>query len=410
MPRRNENWLLVEWGAGGRDVVYLKSVLNPVNRELKIGEVLTVNRRGEAQAATLIARAKERDQLDPRVQEGVQAAGPSPKPQDEPEDYSPSASSWAPSDEGVMSADSDRESVSTKKIKLEHYKRQYVNRRSNKKVIIPTYRANAVIPKSMQPKQDSSKKNDNRKRTHNERNGSIKKSLPDSTKRNNSLNTNVDRPITIDAREIQEIGNSFNLLFKMLEDLKRPIMMSNFCEDTAQQNDDLQIPKNEAVIHAVEDCEENDPYDPEEEFNRSDDNVLITNKYDSQYNATLAIKERFSKVNWKSYTIATRTLLLAVFPRRILATHSLTGKRSPAFQNKPAKMCLDPKIISDVIMEITDRFDVKENLVRSIITTKCADECKMLKLKTKKKKFIASNQENQPPKNEFHDNEQVPVN
>lgn len=42
----------------------------------------------------------------------------------------------------------------------------------------------------------------------------------------------------------------------------------------------------------------------------------------------------------------------------------MTGKRSPAFQNKPAKMCLDPKIITDVIMEITDRFDVKENLVR----------------------------------------------
>lgn len=57
MSRRNENWLLVEWSAGGRDVVYLKSVLQPVNRELKIGEVLTVNRRGEPQGATLIGRA-----------------------------------------------------------------------------------------------------------------------------------------------------------------------------------------------------------------------------------------------------------------------------------------------------------------------------------------------------------------
>ena len=49
---------------------------------------------------------------------------------------------------------------------------------------------------------------------------------------------------------------------------------------------------------------------------------------------------------------------------RTLATHSLTGKRSPAFQNKPAKMCLDPKKTTDVIIEITDRFRVKESLVR----------------------------------------------
>lgn len=59
MSRKNENWLLVEWSTGGRDVVYLKSVLNPVNHELKIGEALSVNRRGEPQAATLIARASK---------------------------------------------------------------------------------------------------------------------------------------------------------------------------------------------------------------------------------------------------------------------------------------------------------------------------------------------------------------
>lgn len=167
-----------------------------------------------------------------------------------------------------------------------------MNRRSNKKVPTPTYRANAVIPKSMQRKQDISKKNENRKRTHNLRNGSINKSLPDSTKRNNSVNTNVGRQITIDARELEEIGNSFSLLFNMLEDLKRPVMMSNYSDDTAQQNEDLSIPKDETVFHAIEECVENDPYDPEEEFNRSDDNVLITNKYDSQYNASLAMKDR----------------------------------------------------------------------------------------------------------------------
>ncbi|XP_052743235.1 early boundary activity protein 2-like isoform X3 [Bicyclus anynana] len=112
---------------------------------------------------------------------------------------------------------------------------------------------------------------------------------------------------------------------------------------------------------------------------------------------TLIHKDKFRKVNWKSYTIATRTLLLATFPRRILATHSLTGKRSPAFQDKPAKMCLDPKIVSDIIIEITSKFNVKENLVRSAITTKCADECKMFKMRTLNKNKLTKLKENAPP-------------
>lgn len=56
--RKNDSWLLVEWVGGGRDVIYVRSVLSPIS-ELKIGEVLTANRRGEAQMATLIARARK---------------------------------------------------------------------------------------------------------------------------------------------------------------------------------------------------------------------------------------------------------------------------------------------------------------------------------------------------------------
>lgn len=59
MSRRNENWLLVEWGSGGREVVYSKAVVHPVNRELKTGDKLTVSRRGDPQPATLIARASK---------------------------------------------------------------------------------------------------------------------------------------------------------------------------------------------------------------------------------------------------------------------------------------------------------------------------------------------------------------
>lgn len=184
-----------------------------------------------------------------------------------------------------------QETLSAKKVKLEHCKRQYVNRKSGKKVLIPSYRANAIIPISMQ---DS--KIDNRKRTHT---GSFHKSLPDSTKRNNCLNT-VAGKRTID-RELEEIGNSFRLLFKMLDDLKRPLIMGNFIDDCQQNVTLANATQTVQEIHSpinatVADEEENDPYDPEEEFNRSDDNVLISNKYDSQYNASIALKDRVKTV------------------------------------------------------------------------------------------------------------------
>ncbi|RVE45527.1 hypothetical protein evm_009866 [Chilo suppressalis] len=82
-------------------------------------------------------------------------------------------------------------------------------------------------------------------------------------------------------------------------------------------------------------------------------------------------------MNWSSYTASTRKLLTAVFPREVLATHSLTGKSSPAFPNKPAKEKLDPLLVQDIIQTVMDKCGVTESQVRTIITTKCADECKM---------------------------------
>ncbi|GBP30578.1 Protein insensitive [Eumeta japonica] len=75
--------------------------------------------------------------------------------------------------------------------------------------------------------------------------------------------------------------------------------------------------------------------------------------------------------------------LLSVLACSTLATHSLTGK-APAFLSKPAKLCLDPKKVADIVMTVTANCHVKEGLVRSAITTKCADENKMLKLQTQK--------------------------
>ncbi|XP_077290942.1 uncharacterized protein LOC143914556 [Arctopsyche grandis] len=117
---------------------------------------------------------------------------------------------------------------------------------------------------------------------------------------------------------------------------------------------------------------------------------------------TLVPYHIYSQINWNSYSFATRKLLMAVFPRRTLATHSLTGKSSPAFTSRPPKMQLDAKKIADIIITVTQMCNVQESLVRNIITTKCSDENKMYRMRMKKQKNknsrdVETNQENQSP-------------
>lgn len=86
-------------------------------------------------------------------------------------------------------------------------------------------------------------------------------------------------------------------------------------------------------------------------------------------------------IDWKNYKTATRKLLITLFTREILATRSLTGRPSPAFhdRNKPVKGKLDQNIINDIIQMVTRKCGVQESQVRTAITTKCADENKMLR-------------------------------
>ncbi|XP_063365864.1 early boundary activity protein 1-like [Cydia amplana] len=103
------------------------------------------------------------------------------------------------------------------------------------------------------------------------------------------------------------------------------------------------------------------------------------------------------QIDWNSYTSATRKLLTSVFTRRVLATHSLTGKSSPAFPGKPAKKRLDPELVNDIVQVVVERSGVNASLVRTSITTKCADESKMYRSRQQNKKKRPSNQENLPP-------------
>lgn len=86
-------------------------------------------------------------------------------------------------------------------------------------------------------------------------------------------------------------------------------------------------------------------------------------------------------IDWKNYKTATRKLLITLFKRETLATRSLTGRPSPAFhdRNKPVKDKLDQNIINDIIQIVTKKCNVQESHVRTAITTKCADENKMLR-------------------------------
>ncbi|XP_059052555.1 protein insensitive-like [Achroia grisella] len=110
-------------------------------------------------------------------------------------------------------------------------------------------------------------------------------------------------------------------------------------------------------------------------------------------------------INWSSYTAATRKLLNAVFSHRELATHSLTGKPSPAFPGRPPKKKLNPILINDIVQTVMDRCNVPESVVRTSITTKCADESKMYRAKKQKKNKhqYNRNKENLPATSDFEE-------
>ncbi|CAG9564580.1 unnamed protein product [Danaus chrysippus] len=105
----------------------------------------------------------------------------------------------------------------------------------------------------------------------------------------------------------------------------------------------------------------------------------------------------WATMDWTSHTSATRQLLQAVFPRRVLATHSLTGKQSPAFVDRPPKQRLDPKLVDDIVTTVSERCNVPKRIVRSSITTKCTDEAKLYKNRLQQRKRDQRNPENVSP-------------
>lgn len=137
-----------------------------------------------------------------------------------------------------------------------------------------------------------------------------------------------------------------------------------------------------------------------EEWAEAEGDVMIGS------NKTMVPVHVLRAIDWKNYKTATRKLLITLFTRETLATRSLTGRPSPAFhdRNKPVKGKLDQNIINDIIQIVTRKCSVQESQVRTAITTKCADENKMLrnrkdneekeKFKTPTSKTPVDNKEN----------------
>nr|XP_013189759.1 unnamed protein product [Amyelois transitella] len=420
-----EKWLLIQWSDNDISVVHIRSLTNMQTEALHPGEQVTAIIKGESKVGTFICKTNDRQMLL-EIQQKMKAeigAGPSGegKKEGEPQDFSPSGSSWQPSDDHA----SDSDEVAVKKVKTEHVKKQFTFEKP-KRILTPSNKANAVIPDAMRGNNSIKKTPINKKRPNVSTNQTNEnKSKPDSTKKN-IIQKVIVKKGTLNFETILGLRCCFRDLFGMVKGMTIHSAAPDGSDDPVKTEPNV----SKAIPNMTCDDDKENEKSHSAESSRSEDNVLISNKY-KNYNEiskktnakksppprniidgewvsigsgkTLLHKDKFMKVNWKSYTVATRTLLMALFPRRILATHSLTGKRSPAFQNKPAKMCLDPKIISDVIMEIQDRFNVKENLIRSIITTKCADECKMFKMRQDKRKALAP-----VSKQEKVDNKKVP--
>ncbi|XP_062864603.1 early boundary activity protein 1-like [Trichomycterus rosablanca] len=92
---------------------------------------------------------------------------------------------------------------------------------------------------------------------------------------------------------------------------------------------------------------------------------------------TAITSEQYANVKWTDPKKSTKDLLLAVFGRRKLATHTYTGKCSNAFRGREAKPQLDPDKVCDIINYIRKKFGTDIRLIKQAISQKCADECKM---------------------------------
>ncbi|XP_049875895.1 protein insensitive-like [Pectinophora gossypiella] len=169
-------------------------------------------------------------------------------------------------------------------------------------------------------------------------------------------------------------------------------LLDSSAQDTLKSTED----PNSSSITMTTSVESEKEAEPEERAKVKRSNVSINLVSIGDGNAKVP-SSLLNRLNWSSYTNVTRKLLSAVFSRNVLATHSLTGRPSPAFPDKPAKKKLNSAIVNDIVQTVVQRCKVAENLVRVSITTKCADEAKMLRKRNQLNERRVQKLENTPP-------------
>lgn len=164
-------------------------------------------------------------------------------------------------------------------------------------MLTPSNKANAVLNMV------------NRKRPRDETprgvlNLSMNKSVPDSTKKK----AIVGKQVNIEVQEVLNIKNTFKVLFKMVEVWKRalrgnhkPVVLNEEIEERQRNEEVIDNPENLPEVQAYEDDKENENV-VNEEFDRSDDNVLISNRYSNAGVRTVQRVDNGDK-EWVMYII-----------------------------------------------------------------------------------------------------------
>ncbi|EDW12827.2 uncharacterized protein Dmoj_GI17884 [Drosophila mojavensis] len=123
---------------------------------------------------------------------------------------------------------------------------------------------------------------------------------------------------------------------------------------------------------------------PHFEFDRDGKSPMVT----IGPNGTQISRATLQSINWSmSGPAITRKLLCEIFDRDTLAFHTLSGKPSPAFKDcaRPSKQQLDPLKVADLVYLMTNSMQMTPKEVRTAITTKCADENKMLRTRLQRR-------------------------
>ncbi|KAJ8720573.1 hypothetical protein PYW08_006038 [Mythimna loreyi] len=302
---------------------------------------------------------------DPSPQEPAVASGPAhqePAGVSDPSPQEPAAASGPAPQEptGASGSAPDAPASNTGSTSKANSKRTRTSSRMLKKINIP------------KPKWYKSTRKQRSLKANNSRRSCLRRGVKDGSPIDNITNTTQQDPCVSQNIDVVKFEKQMTALYKMFMWVVS-IFDERMKQKAASTSGEQQV--NSLVLKAQRNISPNSLREQKpapNQTNENDDDLVPIG------NGNAMIPPRLlATIDWNSHTAATRKLLEAVFPRSVLATHSLTGKPSPAFLERPAKTNLDPKLVEDIILTVTKKCRVEKSVVRHAITVKCSDEAKL---------------------------------